>query len=341
MDRTTRVFSCSYSTKRAQGPSEASDWKNDWSGYNWPFPVVVMAAGNADDEVPGLYIANRFYNGIVVGGSTDNGVNGDPSYGRTNTITDDVVWQDGRYINYQTAHQCSGRYDYELPHIAAPACTVDSACLGPVGGCGTSASTPQVAGTAALVIARDPTTFNYKPEMTKAVLLATATYRLGEGPLTRLSCGMPDKHGGAGALDAGAAVGLADPWWWNRTGSQQGRYFSSVSFASDFQYGYWTRTFNTGALYTTRLRAVITWDATPAGCDSYGNNCTGSTLDADLDLHVIDNSTGVKTQSLTFDSGWEMVDIPVVSGHSYTMKVWKNNNNVPYSYLAIAWYAYF
>jgi hypothetical protein len=82
------------------------------------------------------------------------------------------------------------------------------------------------------------------------------------------------------------------------------------------------------------------WDATPAGCDSYGLHCTGSTLDADLDLHVYDDNTGLLTNSTKYDSGWEMVDIPVVDGHSFTMKVKKYTNASPNTYLAIAWNAY-
>lgn len=95
------------------------------------------------------------------------------------------------------------------------------------------------------------------------------------------------------------------------------------------------------AISATAAEGLIAWDATPAGCDANGANCTGSHLDGDLDLCIRDDQTQQQlVGSSTYDSSWEMVDYPVTTGHSYTFNVQKWSNYSPGTYLAAAWYTY-
>jgi hypothetical protein len=113
-----------------------------------------------------------------------------------------------------------------------------------------------------------------------------------------------------------------------------------MDFSSDFDAnGYWRNLFKTGPVEVTwRMRCVIAWDATPGGCDENGDNCTGSQLDADLDLEVIDDSTQqVLARSNTYDSSWEMVDVPVTVGNSYTFRVTKAATYNTWTVIGIAW----
>jgi hypothetical protein len=321
-----RHVSLSYGWSESPGGSASTDWHQDWMALQWPYPLYVAAAGN-DAVYPSAYIvANRNYNGLVVGGIDDKG---------TTTTADDVFMTTPTttaWGNPTTAHN-----DYELPQIAAPAANIT--VLGQTRS-GSSGATPMVAGTGALVAGADPVTFHNWPEMTKAVLLAASVGRADQSILSTLPAGSDQKIG-AGQLNSYNAVFLATPSYYNALNSPYGRFASSVSFVSDFDgAGYWTHTFHTNALYAARLRAVLVWDATPAGCNANGIGCTGSTPDADLDLRVCDNSTGACTASSTFDSTWEIVDLVVVSGHSYTIKVKKWSTATSGTYVGLAWMQY-
>lgn len=91
---------------------------------------------------------------------------------------------------------------------------------------------------------------------------------------------------------------------------------------------------------TGRLRAAIAWDAT-ASCDSNGVSCTASTLDADLDLMVYRDQDGALVcSSTTWDSSYEVCDLPVIAGETYTLKVVKHATPAASTYFGIAWYNY-
>jgi hypothetical protein len=322
------AISMSWSFDDAPGPAGGSDWHADWVSYAlYPYPLFIASAGNSNSAGHDT-VGNRYYNGIVCAAFDDKG---------TITRSDDTIASFSSWRNPVTTHM-----DHELPNLSGPGVNIDGAGLTMSG---TSAVPPQVAGTVAMMVARDGV-FRFWPELQRATLMATATYRMDEGILTGLSSGMTDQKGGSGALDSFYAVNLANPQYYNDPPQRgfYGRLVKGMTFASDFDSNdIWTVTFGTNAMSngSSRLRGVIAWDATPGGCDSSGFNCTGSQLDADLDLWVYDDTAGtLVATSSTFDNSWEMVDIPATYGHQYTFKVKKYATYNTFTYIGVAWHTY-
>lgn len=327
----------------APGPSTVVDWTHDWVALNWPYPLYVSSAGN-DGTIAGAdTVQNRYYNGLLVGGSDTK---------QTNSVSDDTVWGGNgtpaaSWRNFQTTHN-----DYELPHIMAPADYPISSSPSLNQGnvfAATSAAAPQVTGSAALVTSIDANTFQDWPEMVKAVLLVTAINRLDAGYISGLP--ITDSAAGAGLLSTWRAATLSLNQWWYYPGkadSVHGRYRSHLDFSTDFHLenlkSIWNQTFTTGPIASGRLRVVIAWDATPGGCAADGANCTQSILDGDLDLYLYDNNTFGGPQqvasSVSYDGSWGMIDFQPIYGHSYTIKVGKWATSAPGTYLGIAWYDY-
>jgi hypothetical protein len=316
-------FSHSFSSG-APGGQDVVDWLHDWYAVNNSFVLVAASSGNEGNVANFDTVQNRRFNGLVVGGSDDKGTTG---------VTDDTIWDGSSWRNFSTPHN-----DYELPHLIAPAVNVTA--VGSVG-TGTSASAPQVAAAAAAMIAMDPGSFTAWPEMTRAVLQASPLTALNlEGFLSALPSPV-DRHTGTGLLHAARAVALSSPQYYNVNNAANGRYRQTVTFATDFDANnIWTKTFTTSALSTSRFRAVLTWDATPGGCDAFGNNCTGSTIDGDLDLGVTDNTSGLTAWSMSYDSTYEVLDFAVTPGRTYTIKVKKHATSRSSTYVGLAWTAY-
>ena len=92
-----------------------------------------------------------------------------------------------------------------------------------------------------------------------------------------------------------------------------------------------------------RLRVVVAWDATAQACDNNGGDCLNDVLDADIDLRIsksVGSSWQVACSSASYDSSWELCDIPVNSGDVYKVELLKYTTNSAGTYLGIAWNNY-
>lgn len=316
-----------------QGSLGGTDMAHDWLAKTSPYILVVAAAGDKDVSNPnGWYVRNRGYNGLVVGGIDDK---------NTSSAADDRVDASAAYGNPLTPHN-----DYELPHVAAPSNGADGAGAGLTG---TSAGTSMVAGLGAIIDSIDPNLAPW-PEAKRAIIIATATDRAGEGFLTSLPA-QTDTKIGAGVVNAQAAAMLAQSIWaadgyGASTIAARGRLARTVTFASsDFgSDGYLVARWKARPTLTGRLRVVLTLDAT-AACS--GGSCSSDLPDADLDLHVFKktdtswSATGpLACSSSTWDSTWEMCDFPVASGEEYLITVKKYSNTTASTYMGIAWHSY-
>ncbi len=311
------------------GPSSVVDWYWDWLAMRYPFPLVISSAGNQGQIAGADTVMNRNYNGLIVGGSDTM---------QTSSVADDIVW--GGYSTPAASwrNPATTWNDYELPNLMAPA-SYPVTAVG-FSGSATSAAAPQVTGAAAIV-GKVGTGLLSWPEGVRAILMATAVPQPVDAPQFDTLSLRGDRATGVGILNAGAAAWLAqDQNKWTNAAKPSGYYtFTCITYANFVNYE-WTTKFTTGPIWG-RLRAVIAWDGTSGGCGPDGSGCTGSVLDADLDLEVLDTTTGSSNWSSTFDSSYEAVDFPVVSGHSYEISVWSGVFHNTYgTCIGVAWYNY-
>lgn len=331
-------FSWTWSADTAHA-MDAAGWQQDWMAKNYPYMLYVAAAGNngGGDGPPSghHYVMNGNYNGLIVGGADDLG-----DTNRSNDVHDPYTG----WGNLTTPHN-----DFELPHVVAPSfgMTIAGTWMN-----ASSSASPQVTGVAALAAGRDPATFASWPEMKRAVVIATATGAMDQPILTALAP-PSDRRTGAGMVDAFQAADLGNPSSWappNGPLKGPGRHARSLNFTTDFDAGGVSKDqYNIhipGSCSSARLRVVIAWDGT-AGCNANGEACTGSTIDGDLDLQLYPTASyppspsgpAVCTSS-SYDSSWEICDVPVVCGQDYIAKLKKWSTNAPSTYFGIAWYTY-
>ncbi|MBI2390058.1 MAG: fibronectin type III domain-containing protein [Deltaproteobacteria bacterium] len=311
------------------GPLGGTDMQHDWLAKTPPWSLVVAASGDIDWWTGDAYVGNRGFNGLVVGGVMDM---------NTADRSDDLFDESSAWLNPTTAHN-----DYELPHVAAPT----SATAVGVSSAGTSAGTAMVSGMAALIdgLAGDLVGW---PEGKRAVVLATATGRADQGLFTRLDW-LDDKIG-AGVVDAYQAADLAamsnSVSSAGNVSATNGRFGSSLWFASDVTNGYVNHTWKVPVTQNGRLRVALAWDAS-ANCSGTGGTCQGDVIDADLDLHIYRTTaagyeiSGTEVcSSATYDSTWEACDISVAAGETYLIAIGMWSSNALSTYYGLAWYQY-
>ncbi|MFO0587330.1 MAG: S8 family serine peptidase [Polyangiaceae bacterium] len=320
---TTINFSWSFASGAPEGQNSV-DMQEDYFTKLWPYPLYVPAAGNAGCNAGYDTVMNRGHNALVVGGSDDKG---------TTTIGDDTIYDCSSWRNPTSTHS-----DRELPYMVAPAVNIDSAGLTATG---TSLAAPQVAGTMALVEARG-TGFGSWPEMKRALMLAASWRNVDGGGFSNLPAG--DIKDGVGLLDSAQAVMIADPTnyrYANSAAAMTGYGNAYLNFATDFTSGISNAKWNLQPLsYGGKIRAAIAWDGSPT-CTTSGLSCSADNLDADLDLEIVDTSTGATVcTSGSYDSSWEACNFVATAGHLYRAQIRKYTNNAASTYLGIAWTVY-
>lgn len=323
MGATTINFSWSF-TDGSPGGLTGVDMQEDYFTKLWPFPLYVPAAGNAGCASGYDTVQNRAHNALVVGGSDDKG---------TTSFYDDTIYNCSSWRNPTSVHN-----DRELPYMVAPAVNIDSAGLTDTG---TSFAAPQVAGTMALVEARN-NSFGSWPEMKRALMLATSFRNVDGGTPVNLPAG--DLKDGAGLLHSAEAVTLADPAnlrYPGNTPAWNGYGNATLNFTTDFTNGVSNAKWNMQALsWGNHLRVAIAWDGS-ATCSASGLTCSADTLDADLDLTIVDTTTGaIVCSSSSFDSSWEMCDFMTTANHQYRAEIRKYATTAASTYLGIAWNVY-
>ncbi len=311
-------------TDGSPGGLTGVDMQEDYFAKLWPYPLYVPAAGNKGCNAGFDTVQNRGHNALVVGGSDDKG---------TTSFYDDTIYNCSSFRNPTSSHG-----DRELPYMVAPAVQVDSAGLVTDG---TSLAAPQVAGTVALVEARG-SGFGPWPEMKRAVMLASSYRNVDGAAFTTLPSG--DMKDGAGLLDAASAVQLADPAnfrYANTAAAMNGYSNAYLNFSTDFTGSVGNPKWNLQALpYGGHLRVAIAWDGS-ATCGTSGSACSADTLDADLDLRLVDTTTGaIVCTSSSYDSSWEACDIVPIGGHQYRAELVKYTTTATSTYLGIAWNVY-
>lgn len=192
------------------------------------------------------YVQNKFYNGIVVGGSMTLG---------TIPVSDDVFdLQCSSYENRSYAQ------DWELPNVVAPAMRdgVDGSSYSDDRG--TSISAAIVGGLVSLILSRN-SGLKFAPEAVRAIIEVTA-WKNVEGPELSMDDLIDDKDG-AGLISAPRAVSLSDVGFRHLQGTR-GWWDDEPVFATDFDgNGNYDTTFMAEVKANHVLRATANWTATP------------------------------------------------------------------------------
>jgi hypothetical protein len=294
--------------------------KMDHVAVRPPYPFMAAAAGNnGNSKKP----ANLLKNGLIVGGSNDNG-----STIRSNTTL------------YTGSMGTNPQPGWEFPHIVAPAVDIDTAgyaknVVETTGG--TSLSAPQVAGTAASIQSGNADIKSFPMAMMAAILVGPERNVHGAWPLSFHDA--IDDQDGTGSLNAylSAAAGL------NRR--TQGASYSTYGYdrfmapASVFPAWTWlAENYNARASAGAWLRAAAVLSSSPA-CNSSGQNCTGNPH-PQFFLGIYDTSGNQLAYSWHGENNWQYVALKNTSGSAknYKLKVFVSSwQGISLSEFGIAW----
>ena len=276
--------------------------------------VVVKSGGNLGTDEgfngnvtsPGLA-----YNVITVGALKDQ-----------NTVdwADDVMFSFSSWQNPFTANN-----DLEKPEVVAPGhkiytTTVASPWLSQANAIdghlhnGTSFAAPHVSGTAALIMQREPFLV-YKPNLVKAIIMASAAHNIEDGPVY----GYRD---GAGGISASWAYDVAakDRGGWGEIAYHCGypNPFLAVTLP------------NLQASLQTRVAIAWTANTTSVGYPNYPS--------ANVNLEVR-SPFGVSWWSSSFDGTYEIVDFTAPVTGNYTIYLHRGScSSVPGNAIAYAYW---
>ncbi|MBQ9544175.1 MAG: S8 family serine peptidase [Clostridia bacterium] len=280
----------------------------------------VVATGNYGSE--GVQSGALAYNVISVGNIDRNGNNNYNGY---------LVSQSS---SYNVGYYNSGSGIPDKPDISAPGVEL-SITVGNTthtGNTGTSFSTPQIAGVVAL-LCEQRTGLKTRQDAVKAILAASINFscdlygvtgQLYAQPNAQLTLQQQYHSVGAGLLDAYGACWVTKNWRYQA---------SSISSSS-----YKTYTFNVSSS-DTRIRVALSFlKYVKFGDDAChtGTNPTECSLN-NLDLKVyLPNGTEIAHSTTTYNN-LEIVDFPVNTAGTYTIKIERVGTVDGTIYYGVAW----
>ncbi|NMG83354.1 MAG: S8 family serine peptidase [Methanosarcinales archaeon] len=306
LDHGAEILSCSFGsdTDLQIGPLDRYYDHVIWEHWR----AVVSAAGNRGDAAGCLGRDNDIitpglgYNMITVGGTND-----------ANT----QHWRDDeRYRCSSFNDPISPHNDRNKPEVSAVAVAIESTTTGDgwETRSGTSYAAPAVSGEIALLI--DKTGWlKYWPEVTKAVVMATAVHDSYTGPMN----GEYDDQEGVGTIVASQAYKTVDNYW------MEGTYETASSLPKN-KYFY--------AAQGERVRFVISWDS---HTNRHGGDTNKDTLAADLDLYICDPNGYYAGGSYTWDNNYEVVEFTAWVSGNYIAYINDYRFDESYEWLGIAW----
>ena len=299
-----------------------------WTKQN-PYPLMVLAAGNdgpaavdCGSNCGGGSIPETTctaFSALIVGGSNDCNTTG---------RTDDEIFCPERSTDTDT--------DRETPYVVAPAQNITAAGYTQSG---TSFAAPAVAGIAAQLIDVNPTLMQPWPELMRAVIIATANENVHGGRMTALGSAT-DHRDGAGEVNALFATDLADSANkkdGNNTACEKGYDMATLNTSSPTEGNYYSEQYK---IKTTasgkKARVVVVWDGTATCSDPAAGTCSGSSMDADIDIEVSDGTTTYYSESAS--NTYEFLEFTATQNVEWTIKIkvydWFNSS----TFMAVAWY---
>lgn len=291
------------------------DIYKDWLILRPPYPTIVQAAGNGDEEE---YVNHKGFNSLAVANHND-----DASAISSTSVS----------LNPASSHG-----DRELPEIGANGTGV--AAVG-TSNSGTSFASPAVAGIAALLQGED-TLLRSWPEGCRAILLAGATRNVSDATWWQDVATSVDASDGSGAVNAleshrivqnrrsrnaaatrrGWDVGVLDDDDFDRAGD------------SDFAYRVLVPDWILGPRH---VKVALAWDSKVKEFSLFGIRIPiASALEQDLDLKVYDANGSLVAQSQSWDNSYEIAEFDARRGEEYTIRI-RRYSGAGWTWYGIAW----
>jgi hypothetical protein len=303
--------------EETSGDLSSDDLLKDYLATHYPFPTIVMAAGNGGSTE---YVNHKSFNTLTVGSHNDN----------ASAIVASSVFR-----NPNSEHG-----DRELPELSANGDGVTAVGLTMSG---TSFAAPAVAGAAAQVMQVDGA-LKLWPEGVRAILLAACRLNPRGRTWWNDLRNRTDGRDGVGALNAREATRIAGSR--QRAGSAAtsrgwdvGTFSSASVDAQGLSTASWKITAPSGRSRRTRLKAAlafsakVTTSAPPSAATP--STVTSARLEVDLDLHLFEGSRLVAWSS-SFDNSYEVIDHTLVPGRSYELRV-RRWSGTDWTWFGLAW----
>ncbi len=291
------------------------DVYKDYLVLNPPYPTILQASGNQQGKG---YVVGKGYNSLAVGNHDDSA---------------SAMSGNSSFKNPKSQHG-----DRELPEICANGRGVTAVGLSMSG---TSFAAPAVAGITALIQSIDRQ-LKLWPEGCRAILLAGAKRNVdGSRWFIDNSVGN-DAKDGSGSANAYESVAIAE----NRiqknslglrgwdVGILSSNSFDSKTGLSSFSYRVKIPFYAVGAI----LKVALAWDSEIVTY-TFPDYHDVSNLSLDLDLYVFDDNDNLVGWSNSRDNSYEIVEISVRHGRTYTIKMRRNSGNAS-NWYGIAWTVY-
>lgn len=316
-DETCTVINQSFHRDDEQDSSGLSfdDIYKDWLILRPPYPTIVQAAGNGDEEE---YVNHKGFNSLAVANHND-----DASAISSTSVS----------LNPASSHG-----DRELPEIGANGTGV--AAVG-TSDSGTSFASPAVAGIAAQLQGEN-TLLRSWPEGCRAILLAGATRNVSDATWWQDVATSVDASDGSGAVNAleshrivqnrrsrnaaatrrGWDVGVLDDDDFDRAGD------------SDFAYRVLVPDWVLGPRH---VKVALAWDSKVKEFSLFGIRIPiASALEQDLDLKVYDANGSLVAQSQSWDNSYEIAEFDARRGEEYTIRI-RRYSGTGWTWYGIAW----
>jgi hypothetical protein len=303
--------------EQTDGDLSFDDIYKDWLILRSPYPTIIQAAGNGDDDE---YVNHKGFNSIGVASHDD---------------TASALAGTSVFANPNSTHG-----DRELPEIAANGTVVTAA--GETNS-GTSFASPAVVGIAALLQEEAPVLRSW-PEGCRALLLAGARRNVTGSTWWQDVIAGIDASDGSGSADALESFRIAQSR--SRSGAPPGRRGWDIGVLDDGDFGddglattsYRVRVPSGPRLWVpTHVKVALAWNSQVTEFNIFGLTIpVASRLTLDFDLLVLDENGARVATSASWDNSFEIAEFDGVSGRQYTIRI-RRWSGTGWSWYGIAW----